>query len=49
MTALRHLMAHCDACDRVTDMVVLNREYCHCMECHATNHWRVADSTPLTT
>lgn len=45
-SGLRHLRAHCDGCDRETDMVVLSREYCHCMECHATNHWRVAD-TPI--
>lgn len=38
---LKHFEALCDGCDRVTDMVVLNREYCLCTECGSWNRWRV--------
>lgn len=44
---LRHLRAHCDGCDRATDMVVLNRELCHCTECHTANRIRLAGAPTL--
>ena len=39
---LRHVSLHCDGCDRVTDLVVLSREYCYCTECGATNRYEVS-------
>ncbi|MGE0351938.1 MAG: hypothetical protein AB7I33_00215 [Gemmatimonadales bacterium] len=43
-TGLKHVRAHCDGCDRETDMVVLNREYWHCTECNTINRWRLHDA-----
>lgn len=46
MEGLKHWEGHCDGCDRMTDMVMLNREYCLCTECGSWNRWRV-EAAPL--
>ena len=43
---LKHFEGLCDGCDRITDMVVLNREYCLCTECGSWNRWHM-EATPM--
>jgi hypothetical protein len=41
--ALGHLpivRAHCDACDRAADLIVLPKNFVTCSECGATSQWK---------